>query len=168
MARKVDKPAAPATPPPPPENELEVLHPDRHLTLGRRRVVVREYGHIEWLRLLPQAEPLVADIAAALDSGRDPTYEQALACLVQHIDALAPLVAQAADLDADAHAALSPDDGELLLMTWWGVNGRFFVGRALNRVAVAREERRRQAQLPPAGAPAGARSTPASSEPAIG
>ena len=169
MAHKIPKRAAPAAPPPRPDNELDVLHPQRHLVIGGgRKVVVREYGHIEWLRLLPQAEPLVAAIAAALDSGRDPTYEQALACLVQHIDALAPLVAQAADLDDDSHAALNPEDGERLLMTWWGVNGRFFVARALNRVAVAREERSQRARVEALAGLTGGKSTAASSDTATG
>lgn len=143
MARKIAKAAAAA---PPMENELDVLHPERQLVFGTRKVTVREYGHVEWLRLLPQAEPLVAAIAAALEHGRDPTYEEALACLAQHIDALAPLIAQAAGLEPEEHAALDPEQGEVLLMTWWGVNGRFFVGRALNRVAVGlREAANRQA-----------------------
>lgn len=136
MAKRITKAAAP----PPAENELEVLHPERQLVFGTRKLTVREYGHVEWLRLLPLAEPLVAAIAAALEQGRDPTYEEALACLAQHIDALAPLIAQAAGLTPEDHAALDPEQGELLLMTWWGVNGRFFVGRALNRVAVGLRE----------------------------
>ncbi|MBE2242388.1 MAG: hypothetical protein IAE86_06520 [Burkholderiaceae bacterium] len=140
MARKITKAAPPPAAPPAPENELEVLHPERHLVFGARKVVVREYGHIEWLRLLPQAEPLVAAIAHALEQDRDPTYEEALACLALHIDALAPLIAQAAGLTPDDYAALDPEQGEVLLMTWWGVNGRFFVGRALNRVAVSMRE----------------------------
>lgn len=137
MAKRIAKAEAKA---PPPENELDVLHPERELTFGKRKLVVREYGHVEWLRLLPQAEPLVAAIASALEHGRDPTYEEALACLAQHIDALAPLIAQAAGLEPAEHEALDPEQGEVLLMTWWGVNGRFFVGRALNRVAVSRRE----------------------------
>lgn len=164
MARKIIKPAAKAAAAAP-ENELDVLHPERHLVLGGRKVVVREYGHVEWMRLLPRSEPLVAAIADALEAGRDPTYEEALAVLAEHIDALAPLVAQAADLDEAAHAALNPSEGELLVMTWWGVNGRFFVERAVNRVAVSRRERQeRQRLLQQVGAvaaSAGARSTPA-------
>lgn len=127
------------------DNELEVLHPERHLVLGGKKVAVREYGHVEWLRLLPRAEPMVAAIAAKLDAGREVSYEDALNILVEHTDALMPLVHQAADLADDTQ--LTPDDGELLLMTWWGVNGRFFVQRALNRVAIARTEAKRLAQL---------------------
>lgn len=153
MARKITKPAQPA-PPAAPAADLDVLHPERSVRLanGKLLVVVREYGHIEWLRLLPAAEPLIVAISAAISAGREPTYEEALAALVQNVDALAPLVMQAADLEPAVFDALNPDDGELLLMTWWGCNGRFFVQRALNRVAVARAEAARALS-------AGARST---------
>lgn len=167
MARKIQRPAPAAKPAAAAEeNALDVLHPERHVVLGDRRVIVREYGHIEWLRLLPQAEPLIAQIAAALEAGRDPTYEEALDCLVRHIDALAPLVAQAADLPMADYERLDPEAGELLLMTWWGVNGRFFVGRALNRVAVGmRAKTLKQAVLAQAVQESAAPSDTASSSP---
>lgn len=122
--------------------ELDVLHPERELKLRDRLVVVREYGGVEWLRLLPKAAPMVDAIAAMLEVGRTPTYDEALAVLAENIDSLLPLVAQAADMPLADVAALDPDDLELLLMTWWGVCGRFFLARASNRVAVAMAERR--------------------------
>lgn len=129
--------------------ELDVLHSERHITLGGRQVVVREYGHVEWLRLLPAAAPLVEAIAALLEAGREPSYEEALTIVARHIDGLLPLILRAADLDAQTFERLPPDEGELLLMTWWGVNGRFFVGRAINRVAIARVEQRATARSTP-------------------
>ena len=146
MPRRAVAQAAPAA-----DNDLAVLHPERVVVLAGTRVTVREYGHIEWLRLQAAATPLVGALAAMLDAGQEPTYEQALAVLADNADALAPLVAQAADMPLADFDALAPDDGELLLMTWWGCNGRFFVRRALNKVAVARAEAARSA---------GARSTP--------
>lgn len=139
-----------------PENELEVLHPQRVLTVGGQRVTVREYGHVEWLRLLPAAAPLVDSIVSMLEGGRAPSYEEALLVLASHADALMPLVRQACDMQAEAFEALNPEDGELVLMTWWGVNGRFFVQRALNRVAVSGFEKK-------AASPGTGRSTPPSS-----
>ncbi|MCK9987648.1 MAG: hypothetical protein AzoDbin1_04120 [Azoarcus sp.] len=160
MARKITRPTAlPAATDPAhaAAAELDVLHPDRTVVIGGVSITVREYGHIEWLRLLPAAMPLVDAIAGHLEAGRAPTYEDALMVLAENVDALTPLVAQAAGITPAAIEAMNPDDGELLLMTWWGVNGRFFIGRALNRVAVARAERR-------AGVPsAGVSSTPPSS-----
>lgn len=142
MARKIARRSD--APPPAPESadELDVLHPERALTVGGRRIEVREYGHIEWLRLLPAAAPLVASIAEMLEAGREPAYEDALAAIAAHADALMPLVAQACDVDVAVLEALDPIEGEMVLMTWWGANGRFFGARALNRVAVARAERR--------------------------
>lgn len=160
MATKIPSRRAPA-PPVQPEHDIEVLHPERDVLLsGGRKLHVREYGHVEWLRLLPLAEPLVKSIADALDAGRDPSYEEALDCLARHIDALAPLIAQACGMAVADYEALNPSEGELVLMTWWGVNGRFFVDRALNRVMVGRTEQSRRAALL-ADHQAGARSTPA-------
>jgi hypothetical protein len=139
-----------------PENELEILHPERTVVLAGQRVTVREYGHVEWLRLLAVAAPLVDAIAAQLEAGGTPAYEEALAIVAQHIDGMAPLVCQACGMEAEAFERLNPDDGELLLMTWWGVNGRFFVQRALTKVQVRWQEQRLR------GARDTARSTPPS------
>jgi hypothetical protein len=142
MATKVEKRAKPAkSPAAAPANELEVLHPERILVVGGERVTMREYGHVEWLRLLPTAAPLVDAIAALLEADRDPSYEEALDIVARHIDRVLPLVLQACGMTAEAFDKLKPDDGELLLMTWWGCNGRFFVQRAINRVVVRSQER---------------------------
>lgn len=143
-------------------DELQILHPERQLTLGGEAVTVREYGNLEWLRLLVRAEPLVAAIAAALQASSAPTYEQALAVIAEHADALLPLVAQAADRPLAWIDQLPAGDVELLLMTWWGVNAHFFVQRAINRLAVAHSEQQVMAQAAQRApsAWAGAPSTP--------
>jgi hypothetical protein len=144
MAQRVEKPkggkvgrAAPAQSATDGANDMEVLHPERELQLAGQAVVVREYGNVEWLRLLPRAEPLVATIAQALQADESPTYEQALRTIAEHVDGLLPLIAQAVDRDLAWIDTLEPAEVELLLMTWWGVNAHFFVQRAINRVAVA-------------------------------
>lgn len=143
-------------PAPEPEDELEILHPERTIALGGRQVTVREYGAMEWLRLLPAAEPLVATIADGLREARDTGYEAVLALIAGHADALLPLVLQAADMDMAAFEVLSADEVELLFMTWWGVDGRFFVRRAWNRVSIEIAQSQANKQL------AGVRSTPSS------
>ena len=52
---------------------MEVLHPERFVELGGVKVMVREYGNVEWLRLLPVAEPRVAAIAEMLVGPNEPT-----------------------------------------------------------------------------------------------
>ena len=121
--------------------DIEVLHPEREVDLSTGSVTVREYGNVEWLRLLPQAEPLVASVTEMLSALIVPSYEDVLAAIAHHTDALLPLVVQAADQDMAWLETLKGNDLENLLMTWWGVNGHFFVRRAQNRVTVLYQER---------------------------
>lgn len=140
-----------------PDDELEILHPERTLVLGDLTITVREYGGVEWLRLLPQARPLIDELSALLEARSAPSYEAALAALAAHIDQCLPLVAQAADLTCEQLAALDPEQIEQLLLVWWGINGRFFLARSINRIAVQAVERQTRA------ASAGASSMPSSS-----
>ena len=68
--------------------ELSDTWVERELLLGGQQLTVREYGNVEWLRLLPAAEPLVASMAAALQADAPPTYEDALQVIARHIDGL--------------------------------------------------------------------------------
>lgn len=166
MAQVVQKTsAAPAVEREP--SDMEVLHPERVLVLGGDQVTVREYSNLEWLRALPVAEPLVAAIAAMLAGGQEPSYEVALDAIAKHSDGLVPLIAQAVDRDLAWLDALHPTEFETVLMTWWAVNGHFFVRRASNRQAIeqasAAMKARIVAQAAQTVASAGASSTPPSS-----
>lgn len=157
IERKKARPAPAAQP-----SDLEVLHPERELTLGGETVVMREYGNVEWLRMLPVAEPLVARIAAALSAEELPTYEQALCAIAEHVDQLLPLIVRAVDRDVAWFEGLQAGEVELLIMAWWGSNGHFFVERGRNRAQIAMHERLLAARAA-ASPSAGARSTPPSS-----
>lgn len=159
MAKKIARPAP--TPPAEP-TDLVVLHPDHKLVLAGEKLEVREYRNLEWLRLLPAAEPLVTSIAAQLTSPEPPSYESALAVIAENADTLMPLVVQSIDRDLAFVERISKDELELLLMAWWGVNGHFFVRRASNRVLIERQEAALADRL------AGAKSTPSSSPTATG
>lgn len=141
MAQRIPKPpkakaAAKAKAAP----DIEVLHPEREAELSVGPVTVREYGNVEWLRLLPYAEPLVASMTEMLQAQMAPSYEDVLAAIARHTDALLPLIVQAADRDMAWLDTLKGNDMENLLMTWWGVNGHFFIRRAQNRVTVLYQE----------------------------
>lgn len=160
MAKKIGSKAKLGTESP--ASELEILHPERSITLSLGPVTVREYGGVEWLRLLPRAAQLVEAISAQIEVGVAPRYEDALNIISTWVDELLPLVAQAADLKTEQLEGLAAPELELLLMTWWGVCGHFFIERAMNRVMVARQEKRVRDQL------AGASSTQHSSAPGTG
>ena len=148
-------------------SDMEVLHPERVMVLSVGKVTMREYGNLEWLRALPLAEPLVASIAEMLAGEQEPAYEVALNAIATHTDGLLPLIAQAVDRDVAWLDTLHPVEFEAVLMTWWMVNGHFFVRRASNRQAIERASARTKAevlaQAAKAVASAGVPSTPPSS-----
>lgn len=164
MAQFVEKKtsAAPAAEREP--SDMEVLHPERFVVLGGVNVMVREYGNIEWLRLLPAAEPMVAAVAEMLAGPDEPTYEAALNAIATHTDGLLPMILQAVNRDVAWLESLGPDDVENLLMAWWGVNFHFFVRRARTRQAVEQASAAlKQRIVEQATASAGVPSTPPSS-----
>lgn len=139
MATKVDKPEA-RSQAQQAADDLAVLHPERTLEIGGREVTVREYGFVEGLRLRPLAKPLADAIYDGLNTRREVPFEQVLDVMAEHYDAIMQLVAVAADVDQAFIDALGHDDGELLLMTWWGANGPFYVRSAMNRIHMEAQE----------------------------
>lgn len=132
-------------------DDLEVLHPERLLTIAGREITVREYGFVEGLRLLRIAEPIIAGLQGGMGSSV-PAFESIMGVIAEHAGVAVQLMAAAADVEVEWIESLSQDDGQLLLMVWWSVNGPFYLRTAATRAVVA--------------ARAGATSTPPSSAPA--
>ncbi|WP_418647227.1 DUF6631 family protein [Thauera butanivorans] len=117
-------------------DELDILHPERTLTFAWGKIVVREYGGVEWMRLRAVARPIIDSLAALLAAGVPVVYEAALDVLADNMDAVLTLVAAATDESVETIQGLAPDELDDLLLYWWGANGRFFLHRAANAVAV--------------------------------
>lgn len=137
--------------------DLDVLHPERTLTLAGRQLTLREYGFVEGLRLRPLMQPLLDDLHRAVAAGKLPELESVLVILANHYEASLDLVAVAADVERAWIDTLSQDDGYLLLTVWWSVNGPFFLRSVVQRIAAAAVMEAVRAQ---AKAPVGPISTP--------
>lgn len=159
MATKL--PAAPA-PDTAAADDLAILHPDRTLVLGGRTIVLREYGFFEGLDVADRAAGFIADLIAASDDGAL-RYAHVRRLFGRHRAVIPAIAAQAGDVDVPWVEALSPDELELYLATWFAVNAAFFVREVL---AELRETQLREAQRLAAGASAGAISSPDSPPPA--
>jgi hypothetical protein len=136
-------------------DDLAVLAPDAEITLAGEAVTVREYTFGEQLRhgaLLTELTEAMRP-AFALKEGDVGALFDALAA---HHEALLAAIALAVDRAAEWVAALSGEDGETLMLTWWRVNQGFFVRRLVLYPVLA-------AARKAAGAPAGAKSSPSSS-----
>jgi hypothetical protein len=155
MATKVDRTAKTALAG---ADDLAVLHPEREIFLAGRRVVIREYGFVEGLRIRTHAQPFLdALYALAGSEGRAPSFTQVESLLADHSECVLSLIARAADVEVEWITGLSDSDGYLLMQEWWLVTSGFFIRRVVQRLATERAVAR---------LPAGPASTPRSSEPA--
>ena len=147
MARRPGKPAAPAADA---GDALEILHPERTATIAGREIKVREYGFVESMRLHEFIQPILDDLRAVVTARGVPNLDDVIGVLAHHDEAIVQLLARAADVEPEWIAGLSTADGELLLYLWWGVNGPFWLGGVVRRIAAERIAAR--IEMPPAGA----------------
>lgn len=144
-----------------PDNSLEVLLPDRQLTVGGIEVTVRELTFREQLTnnylLAPMADVLSAIPAEQLE-GQE-SINVIYDALALYSDSLSELLAISCGQPVEWVNALSADDGEALVLTWWMANSGFFVRRLWRPRLLARAKG--QSQLP------GDESSPTSSTPDI-
>lgn len=139
MARRVDKSGKAAAPSgaaasPGKPSELEVLHPERHVLIAGRSLVVREYGFVEGLKLRALIQPFLDGLYAVIAAGAGiPSFEQVQSVLAEHPDALVDMMAAAADVEPEWIRTLDDQDGEALLTNWWLANAGFFIRRVLRR-----------------------------------
>ena len=132
MARKVKEAAAVAAPG---ADDLEVLHPEREVTIAGRKLVVREYGFVEGLQLRPLYKPIIDSLKPALAEGELPELEDVLDLLAVHANALPDLIAASCDQPVEWVARhLGLEAGHNLMLVWWGVNGPFFVRSAAGQL----------------------------------
>lgn len=147
MARKLDRTREPASAPQGADaaeaRELEILYPERMLSVGGREVTVREIGFAESLRLHAHVAPIVAAIDQLMHERNEaPGYSHMLGVFGAHWQSTLVLIGAATGLDADELQALGGAEGDTLLLTFWGVNASFFIGRAMNELAIRRETQR--------------------------
>lgn len=115
-------------------DDLAVLHPEISVPIGGETIIVREYGLVEGLKVRALLAPFTADLRILFDQGPFLT-EDVIDLFGRHVDIIMEAVAIAVGKPVSWVRALGPDDGNLLLMAWWGVQGPFFVRQIFSRQA---------------------------------
>lgn len=154
MARKLTK--RQASRPEEGRDDLAILHPEATITVAGREITVREYGMIAGLQLRAQLKPFMADLGALFDGGGECLVEDIIDVIAMHLPLVQLAIGASAGVEPEWLDSLGDTDGDLLINTWWGVCGPFFVRPILRRKL---EQLRRRAS-------AGATSMPSSSPPA--
>lgn len=146
MATKIRKPRAEAKPAAPDigTDDLSILHPDLTLTIAGRTITLREYRFDDTLRIRLEAKAMIADLQDAMTPANGEELhmplisEDVLDVLAKHRETLRKLIAESiGDSDTAWVDSLSGEDGETLLMGWYGVCGPFFVRAVARRIGQA-------------------------------
>lgn len=144
MAKKIDqatKPAKDAT-----GDELEILVPERDIEIAGVAITVREYSFIEGLKLRSKMQPLIDALYKSITATAMPELEDIIIILSEQNELVVELVAQSANVAVSWIEELGQEDGYRLMLTWWAVNGPFFVSTAVQRVHAAMAVKARQLQ----------------------
>lgn len=146
MATKIERPVAPAPSPAASSpsdaaaaKELEILHPDRDVTIAGRAITMREYGFVEGLQMRAIAKPFLDELYALVaPNGKAPSFEQVEEMLAVHAECVLELIVRAANVEREWIESLSDEEGYFLMQTWWMVNSGFFIRRVVQRLATER------------------------------
>lgn len=113
------------------QDDLAILYPEREAPIAGRKVVMREYGFLEGLRLSPLTQPIIDAMASLAQGGSVPDLDALALVFAEHADAVVQLIAAACDQPVEWVAGLDDEPGRELLLLWWGVNAHFFGDRVL-------------------------------------
>lgn len=119
-----------------PQEELDVLLPDRDITLSNgETVTVHEFRFYEALKLEPVAMPIIQSFADLGEDWESVEVHRLLSIFSSHADEFTQLLAASAHRDVDWVKGLPDKDGSMLSVTFWSVNQSFFVRRLLTLLA---------------------------------
>lgn len=136
--------------------DLEILFPDREITVAGRTLTVRELRFAEQLKHHSLLTPLAAALAEAEPTALagSESVNRIYDLLAGHWESVVALVALCCDQDEAWVRDLPAADGENLMLMWWGVNSGFFIRRVWRPKLVAQASRQAgEASSPLSSAP---------------
>ena len=115
--------------------DAEILHPDRVIEIGGREVTVREFSFRDSLDLGPLLSSMLSDIDNAVGDGTD--LSGLFEAFYAHPDALEAVLLKCTGQDKEWIDSLTSEEGEMIVMSMFEVNGPFFVRRVAARRMMA-------------------------------
>lgn len=149
------------------DEELDVLNPDRQVSIDGELITCQEYRFFDGLEVEQLAKELVDDMSATL-TGDEFKMSALQAVWGKHRDLIVQLVAMSCGRDYAWVKGLDDQAGQALLWAWWGANRGFFTRRFMRDVMLERTlktalkkvaETVDGAESSPTSAPAAPRST---------
>lgn len=116
------------------ESDLAILFPGRTATIAERIVVMRELNFVESLQHGAQIASLAEAMSAVALQGQLDDLDSLRQVLADRHEQVLDLITVSCDQEPAWIRNLDANDGENLLLLWWGVNANFFLRRVLTRV----------------------------------
>lgn len=115
-------------------NDLEVLIPNREITLAGEIITVREYSFKDALTIGNDIDQFVALIVNEMNGTNKITIEQADAIIMNNLKLVYSLISTSIQKSITWIEALSYEDGLQVLDWWWVVNSGFFMNAVTRKI----------------------------------
>jgi len=112
-------------------SDLAILFPERTITAGGKTLTIREYSFKQSLQLYDKLQPLIEAIKGLIEGERMPELSAVTCAFAKEHERLIELVALASDCEVAFIENLNQQDGQQLLLLWWGINAPFLIGSAV-------------------------------------
>jgi len=110
----------------PTATDLDILFPERHITVEGKPLIVREYSFKESLQLDAMLQPLISALSQKINVEQAHLpLEEAISILTKEVDRLIQLIAISTNSEPDFIERLGQREGRELLMLWWTINAPF-------------------------------------------
>ena len=112
--------------------ELEILFPTAEIEVAGEKLEVKEYTLKQQLQYNAKFMPFINALRASLGNDQeDFSLDDLMVCLSANYQNVMELVAISINKPVEFVESLGNQDGEALLIIWWGVNSDFFTRKAV-------------------------------------
>lgn len=115
-------------------SELDILYPNRDITVGGETVTVKEYTLIQQMQHNAKLAAFIATLRnqlASVDKPENARWDEIMQALADNYEAIIELVAVSINKPVEFVANLNAQEGEDLMLLWWAVNSNFFTRKAV-------------------------------------
>lgn len=115
-------------------SDLEVLFPDREVTLAGKTFTMKELRFAQQLQYHHLLQPIIKGFDQVdLDASIEDSANNVLDILSLEYESVIQLMAICSGQSVSWIKSLPSAEGEELLLFWWAVNSRFFIRRQLRK-----------------------------------
>lgn len=118
------------------DKDAEILFPDQTLEVGGEQVTVREFRYAEGLQAAVIGKPIMTTLRRLIQGDDEIDAEAIDDLIAEHADTWMQLISLSTGKGVEWISKLGNDDGMLLSMVFWEVNGPFFMKRLVMAATV--------------------------------